>query len=341
MKNRTRLTLALVGVILALLVIGAFILSDDDDATDDEQGAGLTKITLFLTFVPNVQFAPIYAAIENGYFAEEGLVVEIVHGDEPDGVDRLAVNDLQFGIISGEQVLIARGAEKPLVYVLEWYHRFPVGIVVPAESEIEAPADLAGKTISIPGPFGASYMGFLALLNAVDLTENDLTVQTIGFTAPAVMCERQVDGAVVYIANEPLQISSCYEVRVLEISDYVNLISNGLVTNEKTIREKPELVEKMVRALRRGIEFSIADPNAAFDLSLPYLGELGEDQYDTQREILRRSTELWQAENIGETTLQGWETTQTALLNAGLMSAPLTDLNAAYSNAFLPTTASE
>ena len=93
------------------------------------------EVTLFLSFIPSVQFAPIYVAIENGYFAEEGIEIELEHSfNEADGVDRIAVNNLQFGIISGEQVIVARGAGKPLVYVYEWFHDFPVGIVAPADS---------------------------------------------------------------------------------------------------------------------------------------------------------------------------------------------------------------
>lgn len=335
MNNRNRsLIVILILVILIGLIAGSVLLTGDDDE-DDNGSKDLTDVTLFLTFIPNVQFAPIYTAIDNGYFEDEGLNVTIEHGGEADGLDRIAVDDLQFGIISGEQVILARNAEKPVVYVMEWYHRFPVGIVVPADSEIEEPADLAGHHVSISFIEGASYMGLRALLGAVDLTEQDLELEPVGFTAPAVMCERQVDAAVVYIANEPLQIEECYDVRVMEFSDYISIVSNGLVTNEETIANHPELVEKMVRAITRGIQFTVDNPDEAFDISLKFVTDLSEDQYDVQREVLKRSVPLWEADVIGQTTAEAWETTQQALLDAGLLDDPLDNLEAAYTNDFV------
>lgn len=334
MSNRARLTLSIVVLVFAGLLATALFFSDDDsdDAKDTE---GLTNQTLFLTFIPNIQFAPVYVAIEKGYFKDEGLNITIEHGDEADGVDRLAINDLQFGIISGEQVILGRNAEKPLVYVMEWYHRFPVGVVVPADSSIETAADLEGHSIGLPFFNGASYIGFRALLSAVDLQESDVSAQAIGFTAPAIMCEKQIDAAVVYIANEPLQIEACFDVRVIEISDYVSLVSNGLVTNAETIEQHPDLVAKMVKAIQRGIADTVADPNAAFDLSLKYVPDLSEDQYEVQREVLRRSTDLWQSDTIGVTTTDAWEATQQTLIDTQLIDGPLADLSSAYTNRFV------
>ena len=57
-------------------------------------------------------------------------------------------------------------------------------------------------------------------------------------------------------------------VEVLRASDYAPLVSNGLVTNERTIRKQPELVLGMVRALARGVADVIADPDAAFEIAV-------------------------------------------------------------------------
>jgi len=298
-----------------------------------------TEVTLFLSFIPSVQFAPVYAAIENGYFAEEGVQITVENSfNEADGVDRLAVNNLQFGIISGEQVIVARAAGKPLVYVYEWFHGFPVGIVTPADSSIEEPADLAGKKVGVPGPFGASYMGLRALLSVHELDELDIQLESIGFTAPESVCAGNVQAAVVYVTNEPLTIEqNCFPVRVIRISDYVDLVANGLVTNEKTITENPELVAGMVRALQKGVQFVIDNPDEAFALSVEnYVVELPESEYETQRQVLANSIELWDSEDLGATTPERWETTQEVMLSIGFIQEPLDDLTAAYSNDFLP-----
>jgi NitT/TauT family transport system substrate-binding protein len=303
------------------------------------QEEDLQEITLFVSYIPSVQFAPIYAAIEEGYFAEEGLAVTVEHSfNEADGVDRLALNDLQFAIISGEQVIVARNADKPLVYVYEWFHSFPVGIVAPADSGISEVGDLVGKKVGIPGPFGASYMGLRAILATQEIDELELQLESIGFTAPEAVCQGQVEAAVVYITNEPLTITeNCFPVTVLPVSDYATLVANGLVTNEETIAENPDLVASMVRALRRGVEFTIADPEAAFELSVQnHVQDLPEEQYKTQRQVLANSIALWESETLGQTDPLRWENTQALMLEIGFLSEELDDLSAAYTNGFLP-----
>ncbi len=298
----------------------------------------VTPITFFVSYIPSVQFSPIYAAIENGYFAEEGIQVEVEHSfNEADGIDRIAVNDLQFGMISGEQVIVARAAGKPLVYVMEWFHNFPVGIVAPADSGIDEPKDLIGKKVGIPGPYGASYMGFRALLAANEIDELDLQVESIGFTAPEAVCTGQVEASVVYVSNEPLTIqNNCFEVNVIYISDYVNLVSNGLVTNEETIQNEPELVAGVTRALQRGVQFVMENPDEAFELSLKYIPDLPESEYETQKQVLLNSIELWKSDQLGATDPERWITTQKVMLDIGFMDAPLENLEAAYTLEFLP-----
>lgn len=321
-------------VLISTLIFAAVGITSTAAQADDP-----TEVTLFLSYIPSVQFAPVYAAIENGYFADEGITITLENSfNEADGVDRIAIDDLQFGIISGEQVIVARGADKPLVYVYEWFHNFPVGVVVPSDSDISEPQDLIGKKVGIPGPFGASYMGFRALLAENDIDELELEVESIGFTAPEAMCQEQVEAAVVYISNEPLTIEeNCFPVRIIRISDYVDLVSNGLVTNEDTIKNNPDLVAGMVSAIQKGVIWTLENPDDAFDLSVKgYVLDLPEEEYDTQRMVLMNSIELWRSENLGETDPARWESTQQVMLDIGFIQEPLSDLTAAYSNDFLP-----
>lgn len=335
-RDRRIVAVGVIVLIVVALLIVSIVLSQDDDDTPDDQ----TRVTLFMSYIPSVQFAPVYVAAERGYFAEEGIDLVFENDfDEGRGVDRIATNDLKFGLISGEQVVLARGMDRPIVYVFEWYHNFPVGIVSPAELDINEPADLEGRVVGVPGQYGASYIGLRALLEAGDLTEDDLEeLRSIGFAAPENVCAREVEASVVYIANEPLTIENdCFPVNVIEVSDYARLVSNGLVTNEQTIRDNPELVRGMVRAIRRGIADVIADPDAAFDIAVPeYVPDLPEDQYDTQRQVLYNSVNLWNSDDLGRTDPEAWEATEDILVETGLLDAPLDNLAACYNMDFLP-----
>jgi NitT/TauT family transport system substrate-binding protein len=337
-QSRNRAVLLVVtAVVLIGLLVAAYALSQEED----ESPEGHTKVTLFMSYIPSVQFAPIYVAVERGYFADEGIDVSFDNNfDEANGVNRIANNELHFGLVSGEQVLLARANGRPVVYVFEWFHNFPVGVVSPVDLDITEPADLTGKIVGIPGPFGASYIGLRALLAAGGLTEADLgELKSIGFTAAASVCEGVVEAAAIYIANEPLKIQEeCSEVNIIKVSDYATLVSNGLITNEETIRDNPELVRGMVRAVQRGLADTLADPEAAFNISVPeYVPDLPEDVRPTERQVLENSLALWQSDQrLGMTNPAAWEATQAILIEAGLLDQPLDDLAACYDMSFLP-----
>lgn len=266
---------------LALLLLLSIVLMIAPGA--GAQSDSPQELVFFLTFIPNIQFAPLYAAIEQGYFSEQGIKVTIQHGDEPDGVNLIAADQLKFGIISGEQVIQARANGRPVVYVYEWFQKYPVGVVTPVDSGIEAVGDLVGRKVGIPGRFGASYSGLVALLEANDMQESDLQLEPIGFNAPESVCLGQVEASVVYLNNEPLQIEQraaagdCGEitgVNVLSVADAADMVSNGVVTNEATLAADPELVRAVVAAFDRGLRSVIDNPAAAYLMSTSYVENL-------------------------------------------------------------------
>jgi NitT/TauT family transport system substrate-binding protein len=297
----------------------------------------LTPITLFMGYIPNVQFAPVYVAVEKGYFKEAGVDIKLENSfDETDGVTRIAANQLQFGLISGEQVILARAKSAPVVYVFRWYQRFPVGLVVPADSSINKPEDLAGKVVGVPGKFGASYVGLQALLSSAKLKESDLKeVKAIGFDTAPIVCGNQVEASVVYVANEPSQIeATCFKVRVINIADYANIVSNGLITNEKTIKEQPDLVRGMNKALAKGLADTMADPKAAYTISQKYVENLKADDA-VQMGVLTNSLPLWKADQYGYSDPAAWTLTHDTLKAMGLITDPV-DLSKVFTNDYIP-----
>ncbi len=249
-----------------------------------QQDAELEEFPFLTTFIPNIQFAPIYVAAGKGYFAAAGLTPAIEYLDEPLVVDLVATNPRAVGIVSGEQVIVSRAqADRPVVYVYAWWQQYPVGIVVAENSDIQSISDLAGRRVGIPGRFGASYSGLTTLLMANDMTEADIQLEAIGFNAPEVFCAGAVEAAVVYLNNEPLQIASraaagdCGDVtgvRVFPVSAVANLISNGLIANSAAINDDPDFVQEIVLAYDQALRDVINNPARAYLLSVPFVETL-------------------------------------------------------------------
>jgi NitT/TauT family transport system substrate-binding protein len=218
-------------------------------------------IRLPVGYIPNIQFAPLYVALEKGYYLEANIDLELDYSFETDGVALVGANQIQFSVVSGEQVLLARAQGLPVVYVMSWYKDYPVVVAAKTSQGIRQPQDLAGKKIGLPGLFGANYVGLRAMLRAAGLQESQVTLDSIGFNQVAALAADQDQAVVGYAANEPIQLrAQGYDVDVIRVADYVRLASNGLITNEITLQQNPDLVRRMVQATLRGIADTIANP---------------------------------------------------------------------------------
>lgn len=327
---------------IALFILLAILVSACQPATADAPRVPtmspptLDHIRLPMGYIPNVQFAPFYVAVEKGYFQQNGIEVEFDYSFETDGVTLVGSDELQFAVVSGEQVLLARAQGLPVVYVMAWWQNYPVGVVAKTEQGIKAPADLAGKRIGIPILAGASYLGLRALLNAAGLQETDVTLDTIGFNQVEALASDQVQAAVIYVNNEPIQLrAQGFDVDVLRVADYMRLASNGLITNETTLTERSDLVRRMVQAILMGVADTLADPDAAYEICKKYVENLDQADQVVQKKVLAASMEFWRAERPGYSDPQAWQNMQDLLLDMKLLDQPL-DLSKAFSNEFIP-----
>lgn len=318
---------------ISLIVICCiFLLS----ACGGKPSANLTQVRLPLGYIPDIQFAPLYVAVQKGYFREAGIQVTFDYSMETDITALVGANQIQFGVVSGEQVLLARAQGLPIVYVAAWYQQYPVSVVAKSSENIHTPSDLRGKTIGLPGLYGANYIGLRALLHAGGLTEADVKLDSINYTQVEALATGRDQAVSVYTNNEPVQLrSQGYDLTELRVADYVQLASNGLITNEKTISQNPNLVRSMVNAFMHGLSDTIADPAAAYETSKAYVQNLAQLDPTLQKQKLATSIELWKANRLGYSQPKAWEGMQTVLLDMGLLTKSL-DLSKAYSNNFVP-----
>jgi NitT/TauT family transport system substrate-binding protein len=299
------------------------------------------KIVIANGFMPNVQFSPFYLAIDRGYYAEAGLDVSIQDGSAADLLQQVGSGGIDFIITGGDALTLGVAAGIPVTYVMAEMQKYPVGVIALADGgmTLTAPADLKGKRVGVSGPNGSTYIGLLALLHAGGLTLDDVEVVTIGFTEVEALQQNQVDAAMTFITNEPVQLKSLgIDVQVLAVSDFVKLVSTGLVTGNDLIANSPDIVQAVVTATLKGLKETLADPDAAFEAALKRLPEIAgdPDQERIQRDVLAATLTFAEPpadHPLGWSDPAAWQTTAELLQQVELIDHAV-DSSTLFTNQF-------
>lgn len=284
-----------------------------------------SEVSIAMGYIPDVQFAPFYVADAKGYYAKEGLTVKIDHSDIRDALVQVAQGRVTFANAAGDEVLTARSQGVPIKMVFQTYQAFPVAVFAKQSQAIATPQDLRGKTVGVPGRFGATYIGLRGLLYAAGVQETEVNIQEVGFTQAAAVREDKVDAAVGYANNEPFVLQDDgVPVSIIMVADWITLVSNGIVTSEEFAANNPDTVKRFVRATAHGLQDTLDDPDAAFELALKYVPELPEERRPAELRKLKQTLALWHspasdANGLGYSDPQTWAATHQFLRESGIL----------------------
>lgn len=323
---------------LALLLVAACGSSGSQNA----QPKALGHLTIGLTYIPNIQFAPFYVADSLGYFKDAGVSVTLRHhsfSEDEFGAIGSGQEDVVFA--GGDEMFQARAHAISLVDVATVFRKYPVALMVPSDSSIRAASDLRGHTIGTPGPYGETYFALLALLQSAGLKQSDLNVQYIQFTQVAALLGHKVDGVMGYLNNESIQFQQAnFSVRTLALSDVIHslpLVSNGLGATSAELKAHGPEVKAAVAAMLRGVQYTIANPDKTVDISKKYVPGLDDPKKAADAlAVLRATLPLWQATGkLGANDPEAWRGMADFMLAYGLVPSKMSATDA-YSNNYLP-----
>ena len=332
MLNRRAFTSALAGLALAApLGLG--------QATAQE----MTKVTFVQPSPSAINSFNVYVAIGEGYFAEEGLdvTVEAINGSSA-VLQALSSGQAQFGRPGPGPVLAARGRGVDVVFIYNFAARSNFGLVVPADSPVQSPADLKGEVVGVGTADGAEVGFARNVLAGSGLAENtDYTFLAVGDGGPAsaAFTSGEIKAYSASTADAAILNQRGVSVREITPPEYMRFFGNGFVTSGELIRTNPELVEKFVRAIWRGHVFALDDANREKVLAHLAAGnpQESEDQafasalFDAVR---AKTIPVDMANGLGFQPPEVWEEWQQVQINGGDLPGPLPDLTAAYTNDF-------
>ena len=230
-----------------------------------------TKLKLVLNWKYQGPQGLFFLAEDRGYYKAEGLDVTIDQGNGSGAAVPLVANgtyDVGFGDINALIELAGRKPEDAPIAVYVMYNQPPFTVAVKADSPIKAPKDFEGKTLG-----GAANDGALKLFPALcKLAKIDCSKVKITNMQPnlreQMLMQGQVDGVFGYVNtirfSAKLMGVEESQLRFINYGDYgMDLYSNAIIVSKKLVKEKPEAVRGLVRAINKGLQDSLKDIDAA------------------------------------------------------------------------------
>jgi NitT/TauT family transport system substrate-binding protein len=228
--------------------------------------SALERVTYLLPapiFLP--AFGPWIIARARGYYTAEDLDVhfETARGGA-DVAKQVGVGNAVIGGAMGDTPIIVRGNGVPVRSVAVLGGQGLMQLAVRADSGIKGPADLRGKTINVTAFQETTYYATLGMLAAGGLSKTDVNIQAVGsaniwkfFLAGKADAMAGVPDFIAEVEREGADIT------VIPSSRYFESMGQAILASDQTIRDRPELVRKLVRATLHGMQDIIDDPAAA------------------------------------------------------------------------------
>lgn len=285
-----------------------------------------SEITLGLTYIPDVQFAPVYVAEEMGYFDDAGVDVTIRHHGAQEALFGALVSgeeDIVFA--GGDEMMQARDADIDVVNWATLYQTYPVSIIVPADAGVSDVSELAGKKIGVPGEYGQTYFGLLALLEAAGLTD-DVDVVSIGYTQASALRTGEVDAIAGFINNDAVALEAAgIDVDVLSSGADLPLIGVGFGSLSKNIEPNTDAYGKLLGAVEQGVLYARENPEKTLDIVAEYVPSLREtEQRVVAGQVLDKTLDLYQGGDVfGQQDVQRWSDMSEFLARIAVTKQPV------------------
>jgi NitT/TauT family transport system substrate-binding protein len=271
------------GLLSAALVLSACTSggSEDTGSGEEEASGELTPVTLQLQWLPQGQFAGYYAAVDQGFFEEEGLDVEIIpSGGDIVPQDALVAGDVDYAIAWVPKALGSIEAGANITDIAQIFQRSGTLQVAWADSGIESVADFEGKRIGSWG-FGNEWEIFASMAQqGLDSTTVSIITQDFNMNA---FLEGDIDAAQAMTYNEYAQLletvdpdtGELYQPEDFNIIDYNeaggSMLQDAIWADTERLESDTAYQETTVaflKAVIKGWIYAAENPEEAADITI-------------------------------------------------------------------------
>jgi NitT/TauT family transport system substrate-binding protein len=233
------------------------------------------KLTIRFTWKLKGEYAPIFVALDKGYYKAEGLDVELAEGSGAQTVLKLmAAGTEKFGYGPAVSAATAISQGLPVKVIALYQTEAPMGVISFPDVPLKTPKDLEGKRLAIS--VGETFSDMLApfcRVNGVDMSKVQ-QIQMETSVRSAQFLTRKIDVMSAYLSNELPQLSKRANVKfnVLRVSEFgLRLVGASLFVGNAFAEQNPQTVQKLLRATAKGYQDAMADPKGAARTMAKYM----------------------------------------------------------------------
>lgn len=303
-----------------------------------EQTTASEKVTVILDYVANTNHTGMYAALDQGYYKDAGLDVEIIEPTEGATATLIAVGKGDFGISYQEDVTVALTSDDPLPIkaIAAIIQHNTSGFASHIERNILSPKDFEGKTYAgWGGPGEEAVLKAVMAKNGADFSKLNYIISD-GSGVEAL--KDKVDLLWTYEAwdNVTCQLSDIpinyMELRTLdERLDYYTPV---IIAGTSTLENRPELAEKFLAATAKGYEFAMEHPAESAAILQKYAPDYDLEMLTLSQEYLSAKY-AEDAPRWGEMKDEVWDNYTDFLMEYGVIDTAIPAADC-YTNEFLP-----
>ncbi len=296
-----------------------------------ESAAQGEPVVYRLKWLANMSTVGDYFALSHGYFQAQSLDVTIKPGGpERDAIRELELGHAQFGVASADQVIraLARGAH--VAVVAQLFQVNPLRWIYRSDRlSIQGPADLKGLRIGVTfGKNDEIIMRTLLARANIDIGQVQLYSVRLDYTP---FFKGDVDLWPVYLNTQGIEIgeklrAAGEEIRFMDPDRYgVRFVANSVITSEKMMERRPELVRRFVGALLKGWHQAMRPANGAQAVAVvrSYDRDTTQTVLDRQLQATRELVQPSHRQNIGAIDRSAWAQTEAMMLQNRQIAQPV------------------
>jgi ABC-type nitrate/sulfonate/bicarbonate transport system substrate-binding protein len=297
----------------------------------------LEKVRVVLDWSPNTNHTGLYVARDKGFFADQGLEVEIIQPGEAGADQMVASGEVEFGVSYQEAVTLARTNGVPIVSIAAVIQHNTSGFASPAEKNIKTPKDFEGKKYGGWGsPVEEAVIDSLMQEDGGDVSKVEFV--NVGDTDFFTAVKRDVDFFWIFYGwtgiEAELRGEALNMVYLTDYSEKLDYYTPVLATSEKLIKEKPELVKAFVAGAAEGYKYAIEHPEEAADVLIAAEPDLSAELVKASQKWISAKYQD-DAPRWGEQKLEVWTNYAEWMTEHGVLEGEF-DPAAAFTNEFLP-----